>query len=77
MAPSEAAPAPVRAPAGRVGKSTVLGVGSLPQPGAGSAPSTRPPGAPSSPPQPTSDHGDVPEGDPRGGGQRSRSKNRP
>jgi uncharacterized protein (TIGR02266 family) len=50
---SEAAPAPVRAPAGRVGKSTVLGVGSLPQPGASSAPSTRPPGAPSSPPRPT------------------------
>jgi uncharacterized protein (TIGR02266 family) len=52
--PSEAAPSQVRAAAaGRVGKSTVLGVGSLPQPGAGSTPPTRPPGAPSSPPRPT------------------------
>ena len=52
VSPSEAAPSQVRAPAGRVGKSTMLGVGSLPQPGAGSAPSTRPLVAPSSPPRP-------------------------
>jgi uncharacterized protein (TIGR02266 family) len=51
--PAEAGRPAARAAAGRIGKSTMLGVGSLPQPGAGSSPSTRPPGAPSSPPRPT------------------------
>ena len=50
--PSDAVPSAVRAAPSRVGKSTMLGVGSLPQPGAGSSPSARPSGTPSAPPRP-------------------------
>jgi uncharacterized protein (TIGR02266 family) len=62
--PSDAAPSAVRAAPSRVGKSTMLGVGSLPQPGAGSSPSTRPAGTPSAPPRPAATIAMFPKANP-------------
>ncbi len=64
-APSETAPSAARSAASRIGKSTMLGVGSLPQPGAGgSSPSTRPSGTPSAPPRPAATIAMFPKANP-------------